>query len=284
MRMLAVGSGIVALMVGVGAASAQPHLRAPDRAPAPRAVSPAALLAAQHAAGHATSEFHPVKLCRIVSTKGHGGPISKSGGRSFHAAGKNGFSGQGGHGSGCGIPVGATQVLARITAVKPHKSGVIAAFATGAFTHLGALYYQAHTTTSTEATVGIASGNGKSLAVHNGGKSPVNLTIDVVGYYQPPMHGLIWTGSTTTPGSGFQYSGSPSIVSVTWVSVGVADVTFDRDVSYCTPIAGAYYDSTYYANARGFDGHTVRVYSWRFDSATQQMVEVNNYVYLTVIC
>jgi hypothetical protein len=280
--MLAVGSGIVALMVGVGAASAEPQLRAPDRAPVPRAVSPEALLAADHAAGHAASEFHPVKLCRIVSTKGHGGPISKSGGRSFHAAGKSGFSGQGGHGSGCGIPVGATLVLARITAIKPHKSGVIAAFATGAFSRLGALYYQAHTTTSTEATVGIASGNGKSLAVHNGGKSPVNLTIDVVGYYRPPMHGLIYTGSSSTPGS--VYSGSPSIVSVTWVSVGVADVTFDRDVTYCTPIAGAYYDSTYYANAKAFDGRTVRVYSWYIDAITQQMVEVNNYVYLTVIC
>ena len=93
------------------------------------------------------------------------------------------------------------------------------------------------------------------------GKTQV--VVDVTGYYQPPIEGLIYTGSTATPTSdGYVYSGSPRLLSVTWVALGIADVTVDRDVTYCTPVANAYYGDFYYANAKAFNGNQVRVYSW----------------------
>ena len=112
-----------------------------------------------------------------------------------------------------------------------------------------------------------------------------DLVIDVTGYYIPPIEGLIYTGSTATPTSdGYVYSGTPRLLSVTWLSLGIADVTIDRDVTYCTPIANAYYGDFYYANAKAFNGNKIRVYSWSIDPTTHATAFVNNYVYLTVLC
>lgn len=220
--------------------------------------------------------------CRIVSTKGHGGAFGTTTTRSYFVVGALNFPSQGGHPGGCGIPVGATQIVARLTAVKPTKSGTFTVYPTGAGVALGTLPYTGGRSSTTEATVNLAGGAGKVLTVSNkGGVS--NVTVDVVGYYQPVMEALIYTGSTT-PSDGYVYSGSPSVLSVTWVATGIADVTMDRDVTYCTPTATAYYGDFYYANAKAFNGNQIRVYSWSIDPNTHATAFVNNYVYLTVTC
>ncbi|MCU1454228.1 MAG: hypothetical protein JWN46_2374 [Acidimicrobiales bacterium] len=49
-----------------------------------------------------------------------------------------------------------------------------------------------------------------------------------------------------------------------------------------TPMATHVTDN--YANAKAFNGHKVRVYSWYLDNTTHLATAVNNYVYLTVSC
>lgn len=51
--------------------------------------------------------------------------------------------------------------------------------------------------------------------------------------YMPRMHGMV------SPG-GAIYAGSPSLLSATNPSPGVYTVTFDRDITYCTPIVDPY--------------------------------------------
>ena len=280
--LVAVGAGGASAFAG-GGRSAAPK---PESPPAPVVGADGNLVAGkdgpQNLASNGSTEFHPVTACRIVSTKGHGGPLGATTTRSYFVVGGVNFQPQGGHQGGCGIPVGATQIVARLTAVNPTKSGSFTAYPTGASVTLGTLPYTGGHSATTEATVNLANGAGKVLTVSNkGGVS--NLNVDVVGYYQPVMEALIYTGSTT-PSDGYVYSGSPSVLSVTWLAPGIADVTMDRDVTYCTPTATAYYGDFYYANAKAFNGNQIRVYSWSIDPTTHDTAFVNNYVYLTVTC
>jgi hypothetical protein len=282
--LVAIGAGGGSAFAG-GGGSAGPKPQSPP-APVVGADGKAAPSkdGALNLASNASTEFHPVTACRIVSTKGHGGAFGATTTRSYFVVANLSFKPQGGHAGGCGIPVGATQIVARLTAANPTKSGTFTAYPTGASVALGTLPYTAGRSAATEATLNLASGAGKVLTVSNrGGVS--NLTVDVVGYYRPVMEGLIYTGSTATPTSdGYVYSGSPAILSVTWVSLGIADVTMDRDVTFCTPTATAYYGDFYYANAKAFNGNQIRVYSWSIDPTTHDTAFVNNYVYLTVTC
>jgi hypothetical protein len=229
--------------------------------------------------------FVPITPCRIVDTRLAGGRFASGTTRNYRVSGTTGFVGQGGKSGGCGIPANADAIAASMTANAPTVGGYMRAYPIGTAEPTATfLTYVVGPGTIAGGTLSITPDAAPALSVTNhAGRA--DLVIDVTGYYVPPIEGLIYTGSTATPASdGYVYSGSPRLLSVTWLSVGTADVTVDRDVTYCTPVANAYYGDFYYANAKAFNGNKVRVYSWSIDPTTHDTAFVNNYVYLTVLC
>jgi hypothetical protein len=222
------------------------------------------------------SVFVPIKACRIVYTQGHGGKIANGGTRSFYVVGSTGFPGQGGASTGCGIPSTATAISARLNAFGGPASGHLTVYPTGAATNLPILFYPKATYASTAATLALADGTGTVLTVKNTG-GPTQLSIDVYGYYDEQIEGMI------TP-SGAVYSGSNHIVSATLISTGIYRVTLDRDVSYCTPTVDTYSGKGVYGSAYAFAGTSVYVYTWYISGSTHLEVSNSYYFYLTVNC
>jgi hypothetical protein len=229
-------------------------------------------------------QFVPITPCRIVDTRAGGGALAAGTIRDFYVGGTVGFAPQGGKSGGCGIPIGATSIAAVLTAVTPSHAGFLRAWPQSSPEPAATILNYSTVTSGTGATLSIKANGAPALRVHNYAGA-TQLVIDVTGYYADPIEGLIYTGSTSTPASdGYVYSGSPRLLSVTWIATGIADVKVDRDVTYCTPVANAYYGDFYYANAKAFNGNLVRVYSWSIDPTTHATAYVNNYVYLTVHC
>ena len=121
-------SALLLVAVGAGGASAFAgggRSAAPKPESAPVVGADGNLVAGkdgpQNLASNGSTEFHPVTACRIVSTKGHGGPLGATTTRSYFVVGGVNFQPQGGHQGGCGIPVGATQIVARLTAVIKYR-------------------------------------------------------------------------------------------------------------------------------------------------------------------
>ena len=280
------------VLVAVGVTSAfgvvgsSGHRGAPAPRPKPGAISDTQAKAlALNQQPDLDATYHPVAACRLITTATHIGYLVSGHPRAFKVAGTTGFATQGGKSTGCGIPAGATAISANVTTTKSSAQGYLSAYPTGGTASSSRfLTYQVSRTVTATPVLPLSTTSGLPLTLRAWtGKTQV--IVDVTGYYQPPIEGLIYTGSTATPTSdGYVYSGSPRLLSVTWVALGIADVTVDRDVTYCTPVANAYYGDFYYANAKAFNGNKIRVYSWSIDPTTHATAFVNNYVYLTVLC
>jgi hypothetical protein len=272
--LVGIAATIVSIALVGSSSGASPIAPAPRTASTmPRAITQTSL----------ENHFFALPGCRIVDTRTGGGPIGNGSTRAFYVGGTFGFAPQGGTSGGCGIPTSAVAIAATVTAVTPGADGFLKAWPSLLTepAHATVLTYVGNQGTGT--TQSISATSGTALKVRNFG-SAVNVAIDVSGYYTSPIEGLVYTGNSTADGSGYVYSGSPHLLSVTWISTGIADVTIDRDVTYCTPIAGGYYDNSYYANAKTFNTNKVRVYTWFLDPGTHVPTPVNNYVYLTVTC
>jgi hypothetical protein len=222
------------------------------------------------------SVFVPIKACRIVNTSNTGGKIGKGRTRGFYVVGSTGFSGQGGASAGCGIPSTATAISARVTAFHATKKGGLTAYPTDVPSGGTILYYPKAAYVSTGATLALASGTGKVLTVKNSG-GPTQLAIDVAGYYDEQIEGMI------TP-AGTVYSGSSHILSATLVTTGVYRVTLDRDVTNCTPMVDTYSGKGVYGSAYAFAGTSVYVNTWYINGTSHLEVGNNYYFYLTVNC
>jgi hypothetical protein len=268
-------------------AVAAPPNGGPPPGAAPGQASPAAAATplALNQQSPLEDQFVPITPCRIVNTQLGGGRFAANTTRNFVVSGTAGFPAQGGKSGGCGIPAYADAIAASMTANTPTVRGYMRAYPAGtAEPTATVLTYLVGPGNISGATLTIKPNASPALTITNHSGN-TDLVIDVTGYYIPPIEGLIYTGSTATPTSdGYVYSGTPRLLSVTWLSLGIADVTIDRDVTYCTPIANAYYGDFYYANAKAFNGNKIRVYSWSIDPTTHATAFVNNYVYLTVLC
>jgi hypothetical protein len=264
--------------IGYGVASAAPG-GPPVPAPqgAPHQVLPAAGNGnSPRPPARPDSVYVPVKDCRIVNTSAAGGKIPNGGTRSFYVVGSAGFTAQGGQSGGCGIPVTATAISARVSSVSASGNGSFAVYPTGTPDGYGTLYYAKGVNVTTGATLQLGPGTGKVLTARNT-LGPAHLVINVNGYYDEQIGGMI------TP-SGTVYSGSNHIVSASVVSTGVYRVTLDRDVSYCTPMVDTYSGRGVYGSAYAFAGTSVYVYTWYISSSTHLEVANNYYFYLTVTC
>lgn len=237
--------------------------------------------------GHLENSYVPIAPCRIADTSVIHAPLQANATRNFNVRGSFGFAPQGGLSGGCGIPTTATSVNATVNALKstpnrPHP-GYLLGYPTGGAVPTANFMAFIVGGNSSNPTFTLRTSGEPSLTIKSLG-GITDVAIDIFGYYVPPIEGLIYTGDNNTPGSGFVYSGSPRILSVTWIQTGIADVTMDRDVSYCTPVAGGYYDLSYSANARAFNGNKIRVFSLYTDLTTHATTRINYYVYLAVFC
>jgi len=264
--------------VGYGVASAAPggpSVPAPHGAP--QQVLPAAGNGnSPHPPARPDSVYVPIKNCRIVSTATAGGKIPNGATRSFYVVGTAGFTAQGGQNGGCGIPVSATAISARVTSNSATANGAFVVYPTGTPVGQGTLYYAKGVNVTTGATLQLGAGTGKVLTVKNV-QGPAHLIIDVNGYYDEQIGGMISPGGTV-------YSGSNHIVSASVVSTGVYRVTLDRDVTYCTPMVDTYSGRGVYGSAYAFSATSVYVYTWYISASTHVEVPNSYYFYLTVTC
>ena len=80
-------------------------------------------------------------------------------------------------------------------------------------------------------------------------------------------------------------AGSGSILSATNPSAGVSAVTFDRDITYCTPMVDTYNaGSGVYGAAYAFAGNSATVFTWYLNSTTHAEVPYSFYFYIDVVC
>ena len=254
-----------------GGATAPPVVNA---APAAGAVPQAA----PHvfATGAPEGIFDAITPCRIVDTLLGGGSLHNGTSRAFYVGGTTGFAPQGGKSGGCGIPVGALAITANITAVNPGGHGYLRAYPNGSSEpNATILSYAAVGSTGTGATVAINHTAAQSLKVTNHG-GPVDLIIDVTGYYAQQIQGMVGVG-------GGIYSGGSRLVSATHDATGSYTVTVDTDVTYCTPTATAYTGHVY-ANVYAFNGTHLHVVLWAISDTTHLAVPLDAYFYLNIEC
>ena len=222
--------------------------------------------------------YDPITPCRIVDTLLGGGSLHNGQSRAFYVGGTANFAPQGGKSGGCGIPVGALAITATVTAVDPGGHGYLRAYPNGSSEpNATILSYAAVGSTGTGTTVAINKTSAQSLKITNHG-GPVDLIIDVTGYYAQQIEGMI------SPAGGV-YSGSSRILSATHDAAGVYTVALDTDVSYCTPTATGWSGSTYvYATANVLDGTHVHVYVWTLDPTSHAVVPDDTFFFLNVLC
>lgn len=224
------------------------------------------------------SVYTPVAPCRIADTRKGGGALANGVIRNFYVRGTTHFVGQGGTTGGCGIPSSATAVATNVTVAGAASSGYLSGYPYGTGEpKTNFITYQAGVNITANPILPLAVGLSPDLNIRNHGARPAHVIIDVTGYYQPQIQGLIVAGSSL-------YSGSTRLLSSSRSQLGVYQVTVDSDVTYCTPAVTTYVGPGTYANAYTFNGNTVTVYIWRL-SATGTPIAIDTaYFYLTVTC
>ncbi|MEO9140480.1 MAG: hypothetical protein ABI345_15630, partial [Jatrophihabitans sp.] len=176
---------------GVANAISAPAPNGHASPPQARGMSP------QFVAASAPTEslYTAVKNCRLVSTSTAGGKIPNGSTPSFHVVGTANFSGQGGQSGGCGVPLSATAISARITSYSATGNGAFIVYPTGTPVGQGSLYYAKGVNVTTGATLQLGPGSGQVLTVKNV-QGPAHLAIDVNGYYAPQLSGFVNTTGT----------------------------------------------------------------------------------------
>lgn len=277
--------GIGGLVLAMGLTMAIPSSTAASQ-PAGRTAAPTALGAPPAPGGgpgatpfvptfQPTSEllYVAVPPCRIADTRKGGGLIGGGSTRTFHVTGTSGFAPAGGTSGGCGIPAGASAAAISVTGTGSTGSGFMTVFAQGGSRpNVSQVSFTRGQNVSTPANAPLNPGSG-SVSVYN--SATTHVLLDVSGYYVKPLAGFI------SP-SGGTYAGSSRVVSSSRVTdPGVYEVTFDRDVRYCTAVASAYYYN-YYASVDSYGTGSVNILRVRIWNSAGS--PVNGYFGVTVNC
>lgn len=263
---------VVVFLVGVVAALGL-SAAAPDAGTAGTGSGPGGTVAVDvAAAGPSPSEsvYVPISACRIVNTGPAGLPFADGTTRLFTVSGTTSLAAQGGSPTGCGIPAGVTAVAVSMQAYGGNAFGYLKSWAApGAEPQSSVLTYQAGVQTSNGVTLALGPSE-PALTIKNR-LSPTNVVIDVVGYYLPPIAGVL------SP-DGSLYSNTTRVLSAQRLGAGAYVVTADRDVTGCAVTATT--DDT----PGWVVGYTSAdlVYLTRYDgpSATPQ----DGYVNFDVVC
>jgi hypothetical protein len=266
----------VLMSLGFASASASGGHGAPA---VPTAAKPAAVAAVGNPRPPARPEalFVPVRPCRIADTRRHGGRFRAGWARSVRVRGTVGFAPQGGASGGYGIPAGATAIAASVTSSGTTADGHLIDYPAG--TPAPSTFFssctrgQARTTNPVLPLAPI--GVDPALTIKNVGGTP-DVIIDVTGYWQPQIEGMV-------DRFGQIFAGSSRLVSAAHLGVGLYAVTVDGDVTNCTPTVTGF-SGHVYASAFGFAGNTVNVSTWTLDTTTHAEVATDMYLYLSVAC
>jgi hypothetical protein len=149
--------------------------------------------------------------------------------RQFTVSGTGSLAAQGGSPTGCGIPAGVTAVAVSMQAYGGNAFGYLKSWAApGAEPQSSVLTYQAGVQTSNGVTLALGPTE-PALTIKNR-LSPTHVVIDVVGYYLPPIAGLV-------DPNGSLYSSTARVVSAERLESGAYVVTADRDVTGCAVTA-----------------------------------------------
>lgn len=236
------------------------------------------------------SLFKPVAPCRIVDTRRGGGIMTNNVPRSFYVSGTTGFAPQGGTSGGCGIPAAATGITTNVTATGTVSDGYLTGYPTGTtppFTNFITTHKNFDLTANP--TFALAAGNAKPLTITNHGGN-THVIVDVTGYYLPQIYAvLMYNGSATfadgvyRDGLGNRYA-TPRVISSRVTSPGAYEVTLDRDVSGCTPIASVY-GGPFVASST-LNGNHVYAYMYTLQATTNSPTgtPTNLYWSLHVMC
>jgi hypothetical protein len=216
--------------------------------------------------------FTPVAPCRIADTRAGGGIMTAGSTRAFHVTGTVGFAPAGGKSGGCGVPAGAVAAVLSVTTTSSTGIGFLTLYANGAVRPAAS---QASYRAGDNVTSQVDAPLGADGAVRVYSSGTTHVVLDVSGYYVKQLAAFI------SP-SGGTYAGSSRVTSSARITdPGVYEVTFDRDVRYCSSVATPYYYN-YYASTDSYgaaSNNTIRVRLW-----TNAGVAVNGYFSLTVSC
>ncbi|MFT4108826.1 hypothetical protein [Propionicimonas sp.] len=274
-----VGTALAALVVLVaGAGDAAATDPTPVASPPVPAQDARKIQAAAIAASSPGTDFVPIAPCVIVDTRhGNSANAKKLKNKTSRSYAVAGGSDQGGVAGGCGVPTTARAVALTAVAQSPSKKGSLKIWAAGAAEPQATFLNYGSFTMSGSGVVAVQAGTNPGLTVKNFTAS-TNLVLSVSGYYLPKLAGMV------AP-NGSIYAGSPGIVSAQNTGAGVYTVTFDRPITYCTPIASTYNAGPgVYATAYAFSGNTATVFTWYLNSTTHQEVPYSFYFYITVTC
>lgn len=233
------------------------------------------------------SIFVPITPCRIMDTRVAGGKFADGQTRTYVVGGTTGFPAQGGNSGGCGIPLAATAIAANIQANSPSGNGYVRAWPASVATEPNAtvMSYPNGIGITGASILSITPGIAASLKVRNH-SGTAHLLIDATGYYEPQMHGMVSPASSgDSTHNAPIYAGSSRIVSATNPQNGVYVVTFDSNITYCTPIVDTYNaGSGIYGAAYAFSGSTATVFTWYLNTTTHQEVPFSFYFYIAIVC
>ena len=150
------------------------------------------------------AEFVPIAPCRYLDTRSEGGAFGSTTVRTYPRR--------------CGVPAYARTLAVSISAVTPTGNGFLQAGSAGGPTTTVVNYTRSESIT-TGAQVPVSAAGIRLL--NRGG--PTHVTLDVTGYYQPPMYAYIDGGALAVSSRALSVDDTPTQVIV----------TFDRDVTYC---------------------------------------------------
>lgn len=225
-----------------------------------------------------TTVFRGIAPCRVADTRLGGGALADGSVRSFRVRGTSGFAAQGGAGSGCGIPSFATSVTANVTVVGAKTSGYLIGYPAGTTAPLtNFVTVTAGQTTTVNPTFALASTGEPSLSMKNHG-SPVQVVIDVTGYYVPQIQAAV-------AGNGALVVASPQVVSSVRNGPGDYTVTLAAGAGACLTAVDAsdYSTSTVYGFAQS-SGNQVSVHTWTLDASTHLDVPADANLELLITC
>ena len=281
-----------ALAVGLASASAGPtNPTPPMNPPTASSMAQSSLVSLQDLPkSRMENLFTPVAPCRIVDTRRGGGVLANNVPRRFHVTGTTEFDLQGGTNGGCGVPAAATGITTNVTVAGTVSGGYLSGYPTGT-TPPATNFITTHTNFNIAAnpTFALAAGSTKPLTITNHGGS-THVIVDVTGYYLPQIYAvLMYDGSSTyadgvyRDGSGNRYA-TPRVVSSRVTSTGAYEVTLDRDVSGCTPIASVF-GGPFVASST-ISGNHVYAYTYTLEANTNSPTgsPVNLYWSLQVMC
>lgn len=217
--------------------------------------------------------FVPITPCRIVDTRAKGGPVSAA--RSFYVAGSTHFADQGGTSGGCAVPASATAVSANVVATGAKKSGYVKGYPAGSAAPTASVLNFATASIANDLSLAVRPGTAQGLTL--AANTPVQLVVDLTGYYAPQIEAFVDSDGTLDTGTG-------RVLGVSHVAgTGTYTVSTDSNIFNCSTTATSTQVGAYAAAVPASSLSSVVVHTWTVTDAGATVSTDENFN-LTVTC